>query len=86
MIPQSWLQTPFTDEEIAALGTSRGRVPRRVRPWHTALLAFKAKLKPGDTLWSFDSPAEAWANLHGSRGLAIVRDGEVVETLIWMEN
>jgi hypothetical protein len=86
MIPKEWLTTRYSEGEIAALGTTRGRVTRRMRPLLAGLLAFKARLKPGDELWGFDSPPESWANLHGSRGMAIVRNGEVVDTLVMMEN
>jgi len=37
-----------------------------------------AEMQPGDELWLYDTGAEAWAHLHGERGLALVRDGQVV--------
>jgi len=82
----AWLKTPFTDAEVAALGRPRGRVTRAARPMVTALQAFKARLQPGDEVWSYDAPQAAWQDLHGERGLAIVRAGQVVETLVLMEN
>lgn len=86
MIPKEWLQTRMSDGEIAALGTAQGRIPRRARPLLEELRRFKAKQKPGDELWYFDSPVERWQNLGGCRGLALVRDGEVVDMHILMEN
>jgi hypothetical protein len=37
-----------------------------------------AEIQPGDELWLYDTGPEAWANLHGERGLAQVRGGRVV--------
>lgn len=86
MIPTEWLQTRMSDGEIVALGTAKGRITRRARPLLEELRRFKAKWKPGDEIWYFDSPAECWQNLRGCRGLARVRDGEVVDMYITMEN
>lgn len=85
-IPTEWLTHALTDIEVAALGEVRGRITRKNRPFVAALLAFKAQLRAGDALWYFDSPQEAWANERGCRGLAIVRGGEVIDTLVLMEN
>jgi hypothetical protein len=86
MIPKEWLQTRMSDGEIAALGTAKGRITRRARPLLEELRRIKAKLKPGDELWYFDSPTECWQNLGGCRGMAIVRDGDIVDMLVLMEN
>ena len=37
-----------------------------------------AEMQPGDELWLYDTGAEAWAHLHGERGLAHLRSGQVV--------
>jgi hypothetical protein len=86
MIPKEWLQSRMSETEVAALGNPKGRVTRRVRPFIASLRTFKAQLKPGDELWYFDSPTECWQNLGGCRGMAIVRDGDIVDTYVLMEN
>ncbi len=45
-------------------------------------LALVAKMQEGDELWTFDSPLETWENLCGRRGYSIVRDGEIIDSLI----
>jgi hypothetical protein len=37
-----------------------------------------AEMQTGDELWLYDTGPEAWANLHGERGLAHVRGGQVI--------
>jgi hypothetical protein len=66
-----------------------GRDPEEVRaewaratglkdPWE----ALKRKMRPGDELYKFTSPRETWANLAGRAGIALVRQGEVIATMI----
>jgi hypothetical protein len=47
---------------------------------------FVALMLPGDELWRFRSPAQTWANLAGRAGYAIVRDDEIVHSLITLLN
>ena len=46
----------------------------------------KAELRDGDELWLFSSPKETWQNLCGRGGICIVRDGEVVKTMVTVLN
>lgn len=39
-----------------------------------------------DELWYYDTPAESWENLGGENGFALVRDGRVVEFMMWTMN
>ena len=39
---------------------------------------FRERMKEGDELWEFDSPAHFWEHLAGRAGIALVRSGEVV--------
>jgi hypothetical protein len=48
--------------------------------------ALRAEMQEGDELWEFTSPPESWANLGGRAGIALVRDGEVVRTLVTRMN
>src|SRR5437762_44846 len=45
-----------------------------------------AEMQPGDELWLYDSGPEAWAHLHGEKGLALVREGQVVELFLECRN
>ena len=49
------LQPQFTAEEIALLGELRGRVCKSVGKAVKALREFKAKMRPGDDMWSLNS-------------------------------
>jgi len=41
---------------------------------------FADNVRVGDELWSFSSPAESWKILAGQSGVALVRDGAIIET------
>jgi hypothetical protein len=45
---------------------------------------FIAEMIAGDELWRFRSPDHTWASLAGRAGYAIVRDGEIVRSLVTM--
>lgn len=47
---------------------------------------FIAEMIPGDELWRFRSPSLTWANMAGRAGYAIVRNGEVVRSLVTLMN
>lgn len=42
----------------------------------------KLQMQPGDELYKFRSPPETWAIMAGRAGIALVRDGKVIEMLI----
>lgn len=44
------------------------------------------RMQPDDELWEFSSPPESWAKLHGRKGFAVVRAGEIVDALITAMN
>jgi hypothetical protein len=46
----------------------------------------KARMQPGDELWTFASSPESWRNLAGRAGIALVRNGQIVERLVTMMN
>jgi hypothetical protein len=55
----------------------------RSSPHFVARLAeFRGRLLPGDELYYYNSYPEDWDRLLGSEGYAIVRDGEVLDTLV----
>ncbi len=45
-----------------------------------------AQMQVGDELWVYDSPQEDWEELMGSRGIALVRAGVVIDTLVLRMN
>ena len=48
-----------------------------------AWVALKAKVRPGDELWTFDSPANHWRSGLGWCGLVLVRRGEFVDACVF---
>ena len=51
-----------------------------------ALAEFRRRLQPGDVLYFYDSDPEEWDMGFGSAGYAIVRDGELLDTLVVRTN
>jgi hypothetical protein len=48
--------------------------------------ALKTSMQPGDELWTFASSSASWRALAGRAGIALVRDGKIVATIITMRN
>jgi len=48
--------------------------------------ALKAGMQPGDELWTFTSSPASWRALAGSAGIALVREGRIVATIVTMMN
>ena len=46
----------------------------------------KSEMKDGDELWLFSSPIESWTNMCGRGGICIVRNGEVVKSMVTVMN
>lgn len=53
---------------------------------HGQWLKFKGQIRPGDQLWNFCSSGESWEHLAGREGLCIVRNGEIVASIITCMN
>lgn len=45
-----------------------------------------AKIQEGDELWEFKSPPEHWKKKRGRAGIALVRDGELIDSLVTLMN
>ncbi len=43
-------------------------------------------LRQGGELWEFCSPPETWKELMGWAGFAVVRDGEIVASIVTQQN
>jgi hypothetical protein len=48
--------------------------------------ALKAGMEPDDELWTFESSPASWRALTGSAGIAMVREGRIVATIVTMMN
>lgn len=48
--------------------------------------ALKAAMQPGDELWTFTSSPASWRALAGRAGIAVVRGGRIVATIVTMKN
>jgi hypothetical protein len=48
--------------------------------------ALLADMQGGDEIWEFTSPPESWRNLAGRAGIALVRHGEVVRSIVTTMN
>jgi hypothetical protein len=90
IIPTGWLRKKITVEEAEAdnPGISDDRVshfPQAARPfaflnhqWET----LKAEIKPTDELWAFISPADSWRQFTGLMGVALLRNGKVIDLIV----
>jgi hypothetical protein len=89
-VDASWLKRRLTVAEAEAEHMVRdGRLGPNPIPfgwaaaeWHQLL----TKMQPGDELWEYDSPQEDWDRLMGSQGIALVRGGQVIATLVLRMN
>lgn len=43
-------------------------------------------MEEGDALWEFRSPREMWENMMGREGIALVRDGTIIQCMITVMN
>jgi hypothetical protein len=94
MFPVDWLIKKVTISEAEA--AHPGIRDKRVLQFPNAGKSFgfqnkqwealKAKMKPGDELWTFASPGESWRNLAGRSGIVLLRDGEAVADIITLMN
>jgi hypothetical protein len=94
MFPAGWLSHKTTVEEAEAAHPglqdelSKG-FPEAAKPFgfqHSEWETLKAEMKPGDELWIFESPSDSWRKLAGRAGVALVRDGTVVKSIVTLMN
>lgn len=80
VVPPDWLDKPVSVEEIDAdYGASTSGV-------HADWEKLKSEMQPGDKLVRFTSPIESWQHLAGRAGIALVRDGKVIDAIVTMMN
>lgn len=85
IMTRDWLIKQLTVQEIEALHSVRderlGPDPVPFGFINDRWKALLAEMQPGDELWEFRSPPESWMRLSGRAGIAVVRNGEVVDSL-----
>jgi hypothetical protein len=94
MIPKEWLQKPISITEAEA--DHPGITDERVKRFPDAAKPFgfnnakwedlKSEMQPGDELWIFSSPPESWQAHAGRSGIALVRNGIPIKTLVGVMN
>lgn len=70
------LRAPLTDAEVQAI----------VEGQNDRCDALREAMRSGGELWRFSSPREAWAARCGRAGIALVRDGVPVCSVVTMLN
>jgi hypothetical protein len=70
--------TPLSDQLASRSQRPNAFVKRERHLWET----LKSHMVEGDELWYFCSPQETWPALRGRYGIALVRNGRAIETII----
>jgi hypothetical protein len=85
VIPKDWLRDKLSLEQAEADNTpAGGGVPfnKQNDRWER----LKASLQAGDQVWAFSSSHKSWENLAGRAGVAVVRNGRVVDCIVTIMN
>ena len=77
---KSCLRSPVSVQEIES------RKIGRPSPLDSIWREFLEQMLETDELWQYSSSKEDWENLIGEAGVAIVRDGDVVDILTLLHN
>jgi hypothetical protein len=83
IVPLEWLDKQISVEQAEADNLVQG-LPFGAMNDRWKLL--KASLQPGDALWTYCSSWESFKALAGRCGIALVRNGKVVNALVTMMN
>jgi hypothetical protein len=86
-----WLDEKITIEEAESTNAT---APESDRPWagkpfggrNEEWEAMKAAMLPGDELWTFCSPFDSWKHHAGRKGIALVREAQVLRVLVTLMN
>ena len=82
-VPPEWLFDPVDIDEMESDWLDKPGpygVPKK--EW----VKLKSQMEEHDEIFSFSSPPQSWENLAGRAGYALVRDGEVVASIVTMMN
>jgi hypothetical protein len=78
VIPKEWLSGQVSVSQAEAANMEGGRAfGFQHRKWER----LKLSMADGDELWEFCSPPASWAHLMGRQGYAVVRGGEIVDSI-----
>jgi hypothetical protein len=83
----TWLGNAITVEE--AEGKHMVEMSGNDVPFGYQNMAWKrllGQMKKGDSLYEFRSPDDSWEMLAGREGVALVRDGEVIDDIVTLMN
>lgn len=85
--PTDWLQRRLNVEQAEAENLTHkaalGPEPLPFGAMHSAWLALRAQMQPGDALWAFSSPSATWGpHLCGRAGVVLLRGGQVVAQVL----
>lgn len=87
---KDWLRRQLTVEQAEAentVGDDRlGQMPLAFGSSNSEWKELLAQMQSGDELWEYCSPVETWDFLYGRAGFAIVRDGEIVASMLTSMN
>jgi len=95
IIPRTWLQEKVTVEEAERQHPGLPndervkRFPKIAKPFgfmSDEWEALKARMLPGDELWTFSSPSDSFRHLGGREGIALVRNNKIIVALVTMMN
>ncbi|MCU0713740.1 MAG: hypothetical protein MUC43_16900 [Pirellula sp.] len=83
----SWLQgEPMSVQDIERqYGTNRIENRQQLESFGIGSKQWqiiKAQIEPGDELYRFRSPPDSWAKMAGRAGIALVRNGKVIDILV----
>jgi hypothetical protein len=85
-VPKEWLKRKITIDEAEKKHMVKdkrlGPEPVPFGFQHKTWVHLKAMMKPGDELWEFSNSQGSWKNLAGRAGICIVRQREVVYSLV----
>ena len=93
-IPAAWLDRKISVEaaetEYPGLGDERAaRFPEADKPFgfqNGEWESLKASMQPGDEIWTFAAPEDDWKNHAGRAGVALVRAGVPIKTIVTFMN
>jgi hypothetical protein len=94
VFPLAWLQERISIEEAERRFTPMpddrtNQEPELRKPFgflNARWEKLKARMQTGDEIWTFRSPPEAWQDLAGGAGVALMRESKVIDALVTAMN
>ena len=90
-VPREWLEERISlidlDRKLSEMQhLPEGPVGLIFSPKRDEMARIKLRMRKEDELWIYESPPETWIQLGGRRGIALVREGKPIETLVLTMN